>query len=340
MEQRTTALQGYFNGAPKTLRPLVVSLNGDNSWLISIPRPGIEQKGLGKAYFHIVSGPWLVGPAIQFSSWMVHMTLSTPAVFENGNDIERLVDDIEAAAATAGFVSRSTERDQPLVDIIFIETYGADHCHEPTLKTFDRRIPVFAAKDAADTIRPWKFFAHVTTINDLKPGSGKWKGIHPGAELPLWLNIFRVVGQTMLNFATALVWESEVGGYESLALSPHVIKTDIPSFQTLANGLNPAIDTLAIFCPIKTSYSFGFQTVLGAPGALAIERKLKPRYWVKSADALLLYQGLVLKGVSDVWGTLDEALEQERSKSEAKLVESLKRPNLVEVQNGECFVLK
>lgn len=273
---------------------------------------------------------------VELSSWLVQIDLTADAAFKNEDEVNDLIREIEDVAAAAGFTAPLSVKDAPLIDVIFVEFHLHDHCHQLTLEQFDRKIPVVAAKDAADMIRPWEHFEQVTTIGDIQPGNGDWQALHPGAPLPAWFSIFRMVGHTMLNFASALVWKSDEGKYESLLLSPHVIKAKQPTFNTYAKDLSPAIETLAVFSPLKTSYSMGFQTVLGAPGVLPIARLLRPKYWIKSADAHLLYQGLILKTVRDIRVTLEEALEEE-----TKTNDDITRPspNLVEVGNGQCFVL-
>ncbi|KAM0815562.1 hypothetical protein AB5N19_01361 [Seiridium cardinale] len=342
-EQRTATFRAYFENPRKVLRPLIVSLNGDNSWLISIPRPRNEREDYGKAYFHIVYEPWLVGPVVTWATWFVRIGLPWLPKIEDGDAVEGLIDEIENAAAAAGFVPRPSEQSKPLADVIFLSMNLGDHTHEATLKTFDSNIPVFGTKDAAGLVQSWNHFDRVSTFSDLEPGNGNWLDLHPGAPLPKWLNFFQLPGHSQLDWASSIIWTTETGKHESLLMAPHVIKADHPSLQTFAHDLAPSVQTLAMFCPTKVSFTFGLQTVLGASGSLAMARETKPKYWIKTADAALLYSGLVMRmmGVKDAWRTLDEAMEiEKKSGKEAQDVEAFVRPNLCEVNNGGCFVLE
>jgi hypothetical protein len=89
---------------PSTPRPILTSLNGDNSWLLSFPRPPTDRTATGKAYFHIVHDPWLAGPEIQYASWLIYLNLAAPAAVSNGEGVEAVVRGIEEKARQAGIV--------------------------------------------------------------------------------------------------------------------------------------------------------------------------------------------------------------------------------------------
>ncbi len=57
METRNATLEKHFGGSHPILRPILTSLNGDNAWLISLPRPAVERQASAKAYYHVVSDP-------------------------------------------------------------------------------------------------------------------------------------------------------------------------------------------------------------------------------------------------------------------------------------------
>jgi len=97
---REKMLQNHFvRGAP--LRPVMTSLNGDNSWLLSFPRPEEERPSSSKLYYHIVFEPWLTGPANIGSSWLIHITTSETAAAQTVEAIDMLIDEVEGAGLRA-----------------------------------------------------------------------------------------------------------------------------------------------------------------------------------------------------------------------------------------------
>ncbi|KKY38986.1 hypothetical protein UCDDA912_g01018 [Diaporthe ampelina] len=102
------------------------------------------------------------------------------------------------------------------------------------------------------------------------------------------------------------------------------------------------MECLALFAGFKDNYSFGMRTTVGVERSLQLERKLEPRYWVRSHDSPLRYSGAVmrLRMTTDVIRTLEYGLEEERKEVlKWGKVDDLRRPSLVEVGNGKCFVL-
>lgn len=190
---RAEALKAHFErGSDATPRPILTSLNGDNSWLISFPRPPAEQTRLGsKAYFHVVSDPWLVGDAATVHSWLVLIHLSAPPSIADGDAAAAVVKEIEDAAAAAGtFAGTRTRDNKPKrgseakseseseseaspIDAIFLNFHYPDHLHEKTLRTFRPDTPVFATAEAAAIARPWGYFHHITEMRDLNPADAR-----------------------------------------------------------------------------------------------------------------------------------------------------------------------
>ena len=335
---RTTTLNAHFTSLGHNLRPILTSLNGDNSWLISFPLPVKERKATNRAYYHAVLDPWLVGPSVTLSSWLVSLSLTTQSVANDGNGIEALARDIEDEAATAGLIVNQPRGTSSYLDAIFIGFHYTDHMHKPTLCTFDKTIPVFAVSEAAGTIRTWDHFRTVIVTHDLDSANGNWHEFHPGAPLPNWLNIFRIIGHHELNFADIIVWSSDEGTNEAILYSPHGIRIDQPSFQTYLHKANPPVSTVAMLHALKDSFALGARTTLGVAGGLALEAELKPAYWIKTHDSTLLYNGLFSLVIRDVFRSMESGIEELQRKSD-KAPEDLKKPNLIEIESGECFVL-
>ncbi|ROW01921.1 hypothetical protein VMCG_05510 [Cytospora schulzeri] len=364
MTNRAETLESYFRSrSEEALRPILTSLNGDASWLVSIPLPSPSPR---KTFYHIVLDPWLNGPATHGTSWVMCIDRLAPSAAHNGADVDGLIREIETAAA--GFRNMGQElgdeKGQGL-DAIFVNFHYLDHMHQPTLVTFDKNIPVFATPEAAGLLRNWGHFDTVVTTHDFKEseqlGSG-WKAFHPGSPLPPWLSVFRIPGNKELNFATAIIWSHDAvkqddgivtkapQKHEVLLNTPHGANVTAPAVQAFFDSTSrfntqigvDKIEVLALFAALKDSFTLGMRTTLGVAGGLAMERLAKPRYWVRSHDTVLGYSGVFMRliGVNDVKRTLDDGLEEEaRTQGKTNDEGDKRRPNLVDVANGECFVL-
>jgi hypothetical protein len=324
-------------GSKQDLRPIFTSLNGDNSWLLSFPRPEAERESSSKAYFHIVHDPWLNGPDVQYSSWLIHLSLSsTPAVI-NGAGVEDLIFEIESAAAEAGIVpdsqTRSTEGHSP-IDAILINFHYGDHLHVPTLLTFSSSIPVFTTTDGAPIIEKLNHFNTIATYTDL-PASflGTWNSLPRPPLLPSYITLFRIQGHHELNFLTALLWSPTPSTYEVVLYSPHGLHTATPALQSFLHHAEPEFETLALLHGLKESWTLNWQTTFGAKSGLELFRQSRARYWVSTHNDQLGYGGLVWWLVKDIFRTVEWALGQEKGDERGKDVQ------VEEVKNGECFVL-
>ncbi|KAK5651326.1 hypothetical protein OQA88_12559 [Cercophora sp. LCS_1] len=306
MPSITDTLQAHFSSA-NSPRPILTSLNGDSSWLISLPRPPTDRAR--KTYFHIVSDPWLSGPANLHHPWFLQITTPAPPAISSGSAVSSVIAEIETVA------NPSSKSHESSPDAIFVNFHYLDHLHEATLRTFDPAIPVFAAPEAAAIAKTWNHFTNITLTQDLLPGKNS-ADLHPDG-LPGWLNVFRLPGHHELNFATAIVY-SALGESEAILHSPHGIRTDQPSLGVFTKE---EIKVLAILHALKDGYAFGMATTLGIKGGKALEEVTKPKYWVKSHDAPLRYRGII------AWvGWISDVFQEE--------------DGVVEVGNGECFVLE
>lgn len=101
--------------------------------------PGTRPQSSGKAYFHIVRDPWLNGPEVQYSSWLIYLSLSSPPAVTNGAGVEELVREIEAAAADAGsitYIKNEESEGHSPTDATLINFHYSAHLHAPTRRTF------------------------------------------------------------------------------------------------------------------------------------------------------------------------------------------------------------
>ncbi|KAI4647668.1 hypothetical protein J4E93_004078 [Alternaria ventricosa] len=321
------------------LRPIFTSLNGDNSWLLSFPRPHEERTTSGKAFYHIVHDPWFNGPVNLLGIWLASFSLSSPPAVTNGSDVEGIVRDVEAAATDAGFLPTTTSvtQDASLVDAIFIRFQYDDHLHKPTMLTFASSIPVFATTEASAIIRGWNHFDNIITTRDLEPGifDGDWTSLHPGSPLPTWLTVFRARGHHELNFASTIIYTPSPDIHEAVLYSPHGMRTSQESLQTLLHRSTPDFNVLALLHGLKESWTFNWQTTFGVATGLELQRQTDSKYWIVTHNSPLLYRGLLWVIVTDISRTLEWALGKAKA-----LGSEEEKVNVVNVENGESFILK
>ncbi|KAF5007633.1 hypothetical protein FDECE_6066 [Fusarium decemcellulare] len=350
-QSRHQLLKEHLSAPSKPLRPILTSLNGDNSWLMSFPRPAEEKTSTGKAYYHVVFEPWLKGPTSMYSSWMVHITLSSPPELSDADAIEAVAREIEDAAVTHkppplqdGSVQGGRNG---MVDAILLGFHFLDHLHEPTLRSFSGDIPIIAVPKAADIVRGLNHFKTIRTIQDLDSSAKSWRTpeLHPGDPLPTWLTPIRLSGHHILNFCLATTWTHTVNGeeiHEVIFSSPHGTRLDEGPLNAFLNA-EPKTEKLAMLHGLKESHSAGSQTTLGAKGGLALFRKVGGvKHWIPTHSSKLWYNGIIMRltWTNDTWRTLEWALEEEHKESpDSRDARDLERPNLHEVANGESTVL-
>ncbi|KAK8079362.1 hypothetical protein PG997_007180 [Apiospora hydei] len=329
---RSALLSAHMEKSKQSeLRPILTSLNGDNSWLMAFPVPASKSRTdpkPQKAYYHIVWDPWFAtsGAAVTFASWLASVSQTAQSTVNSGDDVERIAREIESKAAEAGLVKGVGGEENLMVDAIIVSFYYTDHMHEASLRKFDRRIPVIAAPEAAAIMEGWDYFQTIVTMKDMGDEGSNWQALHPSGPLPAWLTPFRLKGEHELNFATVLVWShrgvngGNVAGaaptttHEALWVAPHGIRMDQPALQAFLRDTTKTVDVLAMLHPLKESFTWGWQNVYGVMGGLAIDRALKdkgPKYWVPAADAVLGYWGLIMLRVWDIRRTLDWGLAEE-----------------------------
>lgn len=95
-EERAAVRAAFFSSPHKRLRPILTFINGDNCWLVSVPRPVSERASdsNGRFYFHIVLDPWLFGQAVYKSKLVLHFTQQTPPAIPDVSSIGAEIDDV------------------------------------------------------------------------------------------------------------------------------------------------------------------------------------------------------------------------------------------------------
>ncbi|KAG5973636.1 hypothetical protein E4U58_004680 [Claviceps cyperi] len=323
----------------------MVSLNGHNSWLLSFPRPWADQKQSGRAYYHIVLDPWLVGPTELLGSWFIHIDLPSSPALPTAAAVEtaaRQIEDLASEHVLKRRMSNEVFNPSSYIDVILLSFHYYDHVHEATLRDFSVRVPVIATRQAANIVKPWNHFRTVATVHDFGPETTCWRTSesHAGSVLPAWLSILRLPGHREMNFSLAIVWthENEHGRevHETILTSPNGTLLDQGPLRAFLDA-KPKTRKLAMLHGLKESHVGGKQASFGATGGLKLYRMLgEVHYWVVSNDSLLNYTGkfMRLSRTADTPRTLEWALDQEVSE---KIVRE--RPSVYKVANGGCLIL-
>ena len=338
----------------ESLRPVMTSLNGDNSWLFSFPRPAAERESAGKTYFHIVFEPWLVGDTSYLTSWVIHIALGSEPAVPSAAAVAQVAKDIEDDAAKALSLTRKERAEmredaEGDVDAILLGFHYLDHVHEATLSGFSSKIPVIATREAAAKIKPWNRFETVRLISDLPANATTWRSpdLHPGYPMPSWLTAFRMPSHHELNYVLGIVWshpsspssdsDNDEQVHEVLLQSPHGLR-DIGSTVKTFLSTSPPTSKLALLHGLKESHAAGLQNTFGAKAGLKLYRAISgARWWVVSHGSELKYSGALmwLLGTKDTMRSLEWALDEERQETE--LIGG--QPNIADLRNGECLVL-
>lgn len=336
------ALRAQLDTQKEVLRPILTSLNGDNGWLMSFPRPSEERTASGKAYYHVVFEPWLGEPSTLLSEWLLGVSLTQKPAFSDAAALEDVVAEIEAVAGH----HPPHEDNESNIDAIFLGFTFDDHTHKASLTQFNPRIPVFGTSQVAAMIKPWNHFETINVFHDLATDAKTWRGpdLHPGEPLPSWLTILRLRGHKPLHFCTTIVWTHTVAGEEvneALMIAPHGIRMYDGPLRAFLDA-EPRTEKLAMMATLKEAYSYGDMQSMGVRAGLELYRRIGgATYWVLSHEQRYSYTGLIMRlfATYDVPRTLDWGLEQERKKTPEERRMTLTRPNLVGVENGSCLVL-
>ncbi|KAF4943190.1 hypothetical protein FSARC_14993 [Fusarium sarcochroum] len=243
-KSRQEVYQAHLTSPEKALRPILTSLNGDASWLMSFPRPNAERASSRKAFYHMLYEPWLKGDASMFGAWFFNVALSATAAVTDAQGVENVIGEIEQAAACHIPVAQASAEHEAChggIDVIMLAFHYLDHVHKPTLLALDGSIPVIATPEAAAIVRPWNHFQTIGISHDFNSSEKSWRSpeFHPGL-LPDWLTTVRLAGHAELNFCTALVWthltDANEELHETILISPHGTRLDQGPLDAFLNA--------------------------------------------------------------------------------------------------------
>ena len=322
-----TFLQELRATLPESRRPFVINLNGDGAMLIAIPRPLSEVQVVQKAFYYLITDPWLDGTA-DFLGQPMFISLGhiETEAYRSIAAVELLIRAIENAVPGQSEPQSSSYGNdlptRPGIDAIIVSNALADHAHPPTLLTADPKTPLFAASDAVGTIKLWDHFEHMWTIPNLQIG-GK-------SPLPKWLNVVRLPAESEaleVTHGILITWTAnQASRPEGILYAPHGVAVETVERVLVGSRI---IRLLAILHPVNQTLTEGAADSLGVHTGLLVYRATDAKYWVQTHDPDL-----------ERGGILAEFQEfQELSLEDALAVNPGPRPNFWPRVNGGIYPL-
>ncbi|KAK2052547.1 hypothetical protein LY76DRAFT_583285 [Colletotrichum caudatum] len=301
-------------------RPILTLVNGDNTWLLSVPRPAGTK---GKAFCHVLVDPWLGGHADLASGWIIRLRLKEKPALGSIGAIEDWIQEVETACGTT-----DAEHGRWL-DAVLVTHTNLDHLHEPTLRTLGQSVRVLAVEDAAATMSAMGHFGNITIVPDFVRGE-EWPAT---PDMPGSLSIFRLQSEgdrTRLCHAVVIGIPTNDGKSEAILYTPHGVK---PEAVEATRKANPGASFLAMLHPLNKAGAI--VTTRGVAEGLRIERENSVRHWVNTHDDHIDYGGALSYIMQYGRTTLEQGLEQEaREKGKGG-----RKPNYVVVANGGSHIL-
>ncbi|KAK2009468.1 hypothetical protein LZ32DRAFT_414926 [Colletotrichum eremochloae] len=303
-------------------RPMLTLVNGDTTWLVSVPRPAVSK---GKTFYHILVDPWLKGHADVVFSWIIRLQLKEKAALDSIEAVEDWIREIETVCGTA-----EGEHGRWL-DAVLVTHTNLDHLHEPSLRTLSPSVQVLAVEDATTMISAMGHFETITAVPDFVHGEA-WPAT---PDIPGSLSIFRLQSEgdkyTNLCHAVIIGIPTEDGKSEAILYTPHGIE---PESVEAARKANLDASFLAMLHPLNKCGNMGVVS-RGVVEGLRIERANSVRHWVNTHDDNLKYSGILSYFMQYGRTTLEQGLEQEAKEKG----EEQRKPNYVVVGNGGGYIL-
>ncbi|EFQ31511.1 hypothetical protein CGRA01v4_11109 [Colletotrichum graminicola] len=303
-------------------RPILTLMNGDTTWLVSVPRPAGTK---GKAFYHILVDPWLEGHAEVGFGWVVRLQLKEKAALDSIEAIEDWIREIETVCGTT-----DGEHEQWL-DAVLVTHANLDHLHKPTLRTLSKSAQVLAVQEAATMISSMDHFENIIAVPDFVPGE-EWPAT---PDMPGSLSIFRLQSKgdkyTNLCHAVIIGIPTEDGKSEAILYTPHGVE---PEAVEAVRKANSDASFLAMLHPLNKAGTMGFIS-RGVAEGLRIERENSVRHWVNTHDDNISFSGVLSYIMRYGRATLEQGLKQEAREK----VEEQRRPDYIVVENGGSHIL-
>lgn len=195
---------------------------------------GLQQsESTGKAYFHVSHDFWLIGPGLQYLSWLMYIKLLSQTAVSNEIGVKSLVQEIEQAATNEGIVSPTfvIPGAKASIDAVMINLHYEDHLHQPMLLTFALESPCSLPAKALQSSRNSTTSTQSSPIKfpSRTPSLVVSKIQILGTPYPLYLTFFCIYGHHGLNFLTRLIWSPTQHNNETILHSPHGLHTLKPA---------------------------------------------------------------------------------------------------------------
>ncbi|KAK7997361.1 hypothetical protein PG989_005401 [Apiospora arundinis] len=335
---RSTLLQA-------TNEPVLIHLNADTTWLVSLPYPPTATKkpvaaavANSRSRFNILLDPWLQGPQSDVASWFsTQWHLVAPSV-QTIDELNILLIEVEQGeeAAKEAKTQQQTDSSKPasLIDVVAISHEFTDHCHEATLKELPRETPVFATEKAAELIRTWRHFDSVITTPGFSSDTRDWQKTLSVSPLPDWVGIGRVI-----TAGNALYYHSADDDQSSntadaaaaVVYSPHGIKA-----SDLASVKSAGIETRALLHGLhNVRIWMTKQLNLGALNGLEAVRASGAKYWIATHDEVKKGGGFIAPLLRRTQYTVADAVQSETK----NMGDTAPDYEFIELNSGDALVL-
>lgn len=318
--------------------PVLIHLNADTTWLLSLPYPPTAERPTGRRRLNILFDPWLQGPQSDVASWFsTQWHLVAPSV-QTIAELNTLLAESEQAGPNG---EPAEQPEAAYIDVVTISHEFTDHCHEATLRELPRTTPVFATEKAAELIKSWKHFERVVTTPGFSSSTKDWQATLSVAPLPPWVGIGRVVtaGNALYyHSAVMIAFTSPVGDIpggvtppRAVIYSPHGIKSsDLDAVK------NSGIETLALLHGLHdVRIWMTKQLNLGALNGLEAVRASGAKYWIATHDEVKKGGGFIAPLLRRTKYTVVDAVKKE-TKSMGEQAPSYE---FVELGSGDGLVL-
>lgn len=315
--------------------PVLIHLNADTTWLLSLPYPPSTERPAGRKRFNILLDPWLQGPQSDVAAWFsTQWHLVAPSI--------QTIDELNALLAEVERDDTQEEPGRQYIDVVAISHEFTDHCHEATLKELSRSTPVFATEKAAALIQSWRHFDKVITTPGFSTSTVDWQKALSVAPLPPWVGIGRVITEgNALYYHSAIIiafkqlptGDTAEGDPSPGAViySPHGIKgTDLNAVK------RAGIETLALLHGLHdVRIWMTKQLNLGALNGLQAVRASGAKFWIATHDEVKKGGGFIAPLLRRTKYTVEDAVKKETK----SLGEKAPNYNFVELGSGDGLVL-
>ncbi|KAL2204723.1 hypothetical protein CC79DRAFT_1386517 [Sarocladium strictum] len=283
-------------------RPFIFNLNGDGSMLIAIPRPQTDVETLGKAFYYLVTDPWLDGSA-DFLGEPMFMSLAhlEDPIYRSIAAVELTIRAIENAALGQSVTSPSAQgsRPRPGIDGIIISAQLSDHLHQPTLIQGSSQVPILAAEDTVGILKLLDHFDNIWTIPNL--------GIGDSNPLPRWLNVLRLPDAGGFTHGILITWTATQSTRPAgILYAPHGVSVE--TVQTVLVK-SPTVRLLAMLHPVNETFTEGAPNALGVDSGLRVYRATNAQVWIQTHDPDFERSGILAQFQAFHPRSIEEALE-------------------------------